>query len=199
MTGSVDFSQRVRECVGRVAAEGPSALGLLFDLTSQRLVRFAAAITRHQQDAEDAVQAALVRLVGQPELIGQIDAPWPYLLRMVRNEALVLGRRKQRLTIVGDLADLVTRCRVDLLELEESQRAVWAALRALPPEQAEVVVLKIWEQMTFAQIGQTLELSPNTVASRYQYALAKLSERLARRQPAGQAASSWQKESGGGV
>jgi RNA polymerase sigma-70 factor (ECF subfamily) len=102
---------------------------------------------------------------------------------MVRNEALVLGRRKQRCRTASDLGDLVTRCRVDLLELEESQRAVWAALRGLPPEQAEVVVLKIWEQMTFAQIAQTLEISPNTAASRYQYAMAKLTERLAKRQP----------------
>lgn len=189
MSGQLDFAQRVSQCIRRVAEEGPAALGQLFDLTSQRLVRFAAAITRHQQDAEDAVQAALLRLVSQPDLLIQIELPWPYLLRMVRNEALVLGRRRQRLTVAGDLSDLVTRCRVDLLELEESQRAVWAALRALPPEQAEVVVLKIWEQMTFAQIGQTLELSPNTVASRYQYALAKLTERLAKQREASEATS----------
>jgi RNA polymerase sigma-70 factor (ECF subfamily) len=41
-----------------------------------------------------------------------------------------------------------------------------------------VVVLKIWEAMTFAQIAEVLEASPNTVASRYQYAIAKLSRRL---------------------
>jgi RNA polymerase sigma-70 factor (ECF subfamily) len=182
MSGQIEFAQRVRACTDRVAAEGAGALGQLFDLTSQRLVRFAAALTRHQQDAEDAVQAALVRLVCQPQILADVDSPWPYLLRMVRNEALVIGRRKQRCSVAGSLADLVTRCRVDLLELEESQRAVWAALRELPPEQAEVVVLKIWEEMTFAQIGETLELSPNTAASRYQYAMSKLAARLTRPQ-----------------
>jgi RNA polymerase sigma-70 factor (ECF subfamily) len=180
MSGQFEFAQCVRACTDRVAVEGAAALAQLFDLTSQRLVRFAAALTRHQQDAEDAVQAALVRLVSQPELLKGVSAPWPYLLRMVRNEALVIGRRKQRCAAAGDLADLVTRCRVDLLELEESQRAVWAALRELPPEQAEVVVLKIWEEMTFAQIADTLELSPNTAASRYQYAMSKLAARLTR-------------------
>ena len=39
-------------------------------------------------------------------------------------------------------------------------------------------MLKIWEEMTFAQIAAVLEESPNTVASRYQYAMAKLSKRL---------------------
>lgn len=178
MAGNFDFAQRVRTCLDRVAAEGGDALGLLFDLTSQRLVRFAAAITRHQQDAEDAVQAALIRVVRQPQLLASADAPWLYLLRMVRNEALAAGRRQQRCKTASDLSDLVTRCRVDFLELEESQRAVWAALRCLPPEQAEVVVLKIWEGMTFSQIARTLELSPNTAASRYQYAMSKLGQRL---------------------
>jgi RNA polymerase sigma-70 factor (ECF subfamily) len=173
-----EFAQRVHFAAGRLAAEGVDALAAMFDLTSQRLVRFAAAITRHQQDAEDAVQAALVRLASQPRLLASADSPWSYLLRMVRNEALVIGRRKQRWETASNLADLVTRCRVDLLELEESQREVWAALRELPAEQAEVVVLKIWETMTFAQIAEVLEISPNTAASRYQYAMAKLTARL---------------------
>jgi RNA polymerase sigma-70 factor (ECF subfamily) len=78
------------------------------------------------------------------------------------------------------LTDLLTQRRVDEVVQEETHRAVWIALRSLPPEQAEVVVLKIWEAMTFAEIAQILETSPNTVASRYQYAMTKLAARLTR-------------------
>jgi RNA polymerase sigma-70 factor (ECF subfamily) len=97
---------------------------------------------------------------------------------MVRNEALQIARRKKRWIKAGNLNDLVTFCGVDEIEREETYRAVWSALRTLPPQQAEVVVLKIWEEMTFAQIAAILEESPNTIASRYQYAMAKLSKRL---------------------
>jgi RNA polymerase sigma-70 factor, ECF subfamily len=173
-----DFCHRVQECSDRLATAGVDALGALFDLVSQRLVRFAAAITRHQQDAEDAVQCALLRLASQPKLLASVQCAWAYLLQMVRNEALAIARRKQRCGTAADLSDLVTYCRVDELEREESYRAVWSALRLLPSEQAEVVVLKIWEEMTFAQIGQILGTSPNTVASRYQYAMEKLGRRL---------------------
>jgi len=183
MAGHSDFARQVRECTDRLAAVGVAALGLLFDLTSHRLVRFATALTRHQHDAEDAVQTALVRLAVEPGLLRKVACPWAYLLRMVRNEALVIARRKQRCVTVENLGDLVTHCRVDEAEREESHRAVWSALRTLPPEQAEVVVLKIWEQMTFAQIGEVLETSPNTVASRYQYAMTKLTTRLLAQQP----------------
>jgi len=182
MAGQTEFADRVRECTERLTAVGVSALGALFDLTSQRLVRLAAALTRRQHDAEDAVQTALVRLAMQPQLLAAARCPWAYLLRMVRNEALLIARRQQRCRTTENLADLVTQCGVDEAEREESYRAVWAALRTLPPEQAEVVVLKIWEEMTFSQIGEVLDLSPNTVASRYQYAMTKLSRRLAPQQ-----------------
>ncbi len=102
---------------------------------------------------------------------------------MVRNEALLIARRKQRSIVAGDLSDLTTHCPVDEAEREESHRAVWSALRTLPPEQAEVVVLKIWEELTFAQIGEVLQISPNTAASRYQYAMAKLTSRLGKSRP----------------
>lgn len=178
MGAPISFSTRVRECTDQLTVSGVAALGMLYDLTAQRLVRFAVTVSYHQQDAEDAVQAVLTRLAVNPQQLKDVVCPWAYLLRMVRNEVLVIVRRQQRCSTAGDLADLITYCSVDEAEREESHRAVWSALRSLPSDQAEVVVLKIWEEMTFAQIGEILELSPNTVASRYQYALAKLSNRL---------------------
>jgi RNA polymerase sigma-70 factor (ECF subfamily) len=174
----------VKESADRLAEAGVAGLGGLFDLTAQRLVRFAAAMARHQHDAEDAVQAALTRLAGQPRRLAGLDHPWPYLLRMVRNEVLAGVRRRQQSKAAGTLADLVTHCPVDEAEREESHQAVWTALRTLPPDQAEVVVLKIWEELTFAQIGEVLEISPNTAASRYKYGMARLTSRLARQREA---------------
>ncbi len=178
MDASLNFSERVRDCAGRMAESGVSALGGLFDLTSQRLTRYATTITRNQHDGEDAVQGALVRVAQQVNLLHQTIDPWHYLLRMVRNEALVIVRRKKRWVFVANLSDLVIRRLVDDAEREESHRAIWAALRTIPTEQAEVVVLKIWEEMTFAQIGAVLEVSAFTAASRYRYGMQKLSDKL---------------------
>ena len=175
-----EFANQVRVCTDRLAEIGVDALGALYDLTSQRLLRLAVAVTRNQHDAEDAVQAALVRVARQPRLMAHVERPWPYLLQMVRNEALLVARRKQRCVAAGNLTDLAVVRRVDELEQEDAHRAVWSALRSLPREQAEVVVLKIWESLTLAEIAVILATSPNTVASRYQYGMAKLSRRLVR-------------------
>lgn len=183
-TGSVtmdsvdDLSGQVRRCVERIAESGEAALSALYDLTSQRLLRLAATITCNQHDAEDVLQATLVRVAGQPELLVRATNPWPYLLRMVRNEALLLVRRRKSRMLADGLQDLTTYCKVDELEMEETFRAVWAALRRLPVQQSEVVVLKIWEGLTFAQIAEVLELTPSTAASRYRYAMRKLSNSL---------------------
>jgi RNA polymerase sigma-70 factor (ECF subfamily) len=172
------FSDHVRLCADRIAESGPAALAGLYDLTAKRLVRYAASITHNQHDAEDAVQAALVRVAGEPKLLCRCGQPWPYLLRMVRNESLVILRRKQRWSLVSNLADLLTRRLVDELDQEDTHRAVWAALRTLPTEQSEVVVLKIWEEMTFLEISEILGISPSTAASRYRYAIGKLTQTL---------------------
>ena len=58
--------------------------------------------------------------------------------------------------------------------------ALELALRELPPEQQEVVTLKIWGDLTFQEIGETLDISINTAASRYRYAMDKLKEKLTR-------------------
>jgi len=172
------FSNRVRVCARHLAELGDDAICGLIDLTSMRLVRFAATITRNQHDAEDAVQTAIIKIAATPARLHQCDDPWAYLLRMVRNESLVILRRKPRWSLLGGLCDLLTQCRVDELEREESYRAIWQALRTLPTEQSEVVVLKIWEEMTFAEIAGVLEITPSTAASRYRYAMVKLADRL---------------------
>ena len=60
--------------------------------------------------------------------------------------------------------------------LTPRQQAILRAVDRLPPEQKEVLTLKIWGELTFDEIGRTLDLSLNTVASRYRYALQKLKE-----------------------
>ena len=54
-----------------------------------------------------------------------------------------------------------------------------SAVLSIPPrDQRAVMVLHIWGELTFPQIAGLLEISANTAASRYRYALAKLRETM---------------------
>jgi RNA polymerase sigma-70 factor (ECF subfamily) len=66
-----------------------------------------------------------------------------------------------------------------VLEDDERRARIEAALQELSKEQAEVLVMKIWGGLSFPQISAALEIPPNTAASRYRYALARLREQLA--------------------
>ena len=171
------FAEQVRDCTSRLMADGVPALSMLFDLTCHRLVRFAAALARHQHDAEDAVQTVLVRLAREPALLARAECPWAYLLRMVRNEVMLIARQKRRCTTGANLGDLTTRCGVD-----EAERGILPggvvsfAHAAIGTGRGRGV--EDLGGITFAQIGQILEISPNTAASRYQYAMTKLTARL---------------------
>ena len=154
-----------------------SALTRLYDVAAPRLLRYAETLTRNRADAEDAMQSALVKVARKPKQLANADKPWAYLVRVVRNEALkVIGRRKP----IASLASLLQAWRpVECpLEQQESREEVQQAVAKLPAEQAEVVVLKIWEQFTFAEIAELIHESPNTAASRYRYALEKLARQL---------------------
>jgi RNA polymerase sigma-70 factor (ECF subfamily) len=48
------------------------------------------------------------------------------------------------------------------------------ALEELPEEQREVVVMKLWGGLTFAEIGEAVGVPANTAATRYRYALEKM-------------------------
>ena len=177
------FSEQVREQATRIAESGPVALSGLFDLTSHRLHRYAITITRNQHDSEDVVQAVLVQVAARPQLLASVDHPWHYLLQMIRNRALLVVRNRKKSFSVANLCDLVTRRSVDELEVEDTYRVVWTALRKLPTDQSEVVVLKIWEGMTFSQIANVLDQTPSTVASRYRYAMEKLARHFDSKHP----------------
>ncbi|HEY3968890.1 MAG TPA: sigma-70 family RNA polymerase sigma factor [Planctomycetaceae bacterium] len=171
----VPFPARVKHCAGELAQRGVSALSELFDLVGPRSVRYAQALTRNQHDAEDALQAAFVRMALYPKAMIEARHPWAYLLKIVRNEALKIAQKKR----AEDWLAMVTEAWKDEPQVDfEAQQLVRHALDKLPPSQSEVVVLKIWEGMTFAEIADVLGESPNTAASRYRYALQKLSQYL---------------------
>ena len=56
----------------------------------------------------------------------------------------------------------------------EDRLALDAGIRALPPEQREVIHLHVFEGLTFKEVALATGEPPNTVASRYSYALEKL-------------------------
>lgn len=150
-----------------------------YELYGPKLLLCARQWTKSAADAEDVVQEAFVRYWRhQRHLPGE---PLPLLVTSARRAAVDLARRDLRrnrrdeaaLAPEGDPPWF--RC---TLEQDERRQGIEAAIRQLPVEQREVLVLKIWGELTFQQIAAELEIPVNTAASRYRYAVATLRQNL---------------------
>jgi RNA polymerase sigma-70 factor, ECF subfamily len=147
-----------------------------FSQLAPGLVLFARQWTRSAADAEDIVQEAFVKFWRRHHDISNRGL----LYATVRSIALDFIRRDSRrarreATALSDVDPTVPPA----FDIEDdSQRALVAALDRLPEEQRGVLVMKIWNELTFAEIASALNISQNTAASRYRYALAALKKNL---------------------
>jgi RNA polymerase sigma-70 factor (ECF subfamily) len=66
----------------------------------------------------------------------------------------------------------------DLVEARDLQQRVRAAVIALPDDQREVIVLKVYEGLTFQEIAEVLGLPVSTVKTRLYRGLDRMRERL---------------------
>lgn len=155
-----------------------------FDQVAPKLLLYAAQICPSRADAEDVVQMAFVRWWrrfpdGNPEHI-------PLLYAAVRTIALDQRRsdtRRVRRESASEVALPSENAPVfdTSPEQRETARIVQEALETLPENQREVVTLKLWGGLTFAEIAETTGESINTISGRYRYALQGLQKRLAPR------------------
>lgn len=132
-----------------------------------------------QADAEDAVQEAFMQFWPRRE---RVQDPAAYLYRCTRNAALdqrraATRRRERQATTAAGHAELA-REPSPAFQQHEDREQLEQALSQLPDDQRQVVVMKIWGGLTFAQIGTACAVSPNTAASRYRYGLAALRKAL---------------------
>lgn len=151
-----------------------------FQLYGPKLLLCARQWTRSLADAEDVVQEAFVRFWRHQR--GLPGEPMALLVTSVRRAAFDLARRDGRRSAREERAHAGVDEPVvsfhSSFEADERRAAIEEALQRIPPEQREVLVLKIWGELTFDQIAAELGLSPNTAASRYRYALSALRQEL---------------------
>ena len=136
------------------------------------LVLFARRWAACRSDAEDIVQDAFVRFWQRRAHIRDSAS---YLFACVRTVALNRLRAERRRRSREQAATAGGETWFEgPQEHHQRREVIEKALKALPPQQHEVVVLKVWGELTFGAIAQVLGISPDTAASRYRYGLAAL-------------------------
>jgi RNA polymerase sigma-70 factor (ECF subfamily) len=153
-----------------------------YEAKAAGLILYGRALGLGHGEAEDVLQETFLALMVAPPP-GMVPAkPENYCVRTYRNRALNYKRSLWRsLRTATFLRDFVESHWFEKSP-DETQQFLQAdavrRLEELPVEQREVIVLKIWNDLTFEEIGGLLEISPNTAAGRYRYGLQKLKSKL---------------------
>jgi RNA polymerase sigma-70 factor, ECF subfamily len=140
----------------------------LYERKAAELLLYGRALGLTHGEAEDVLQETFMALLKKDTAP---ENPEHYCVRSFRNRTMNFRRSLWRRVA----RELESTSWFEPAEGDPpAERAAMKQLARLPAEQREVIVLKIWHQYTFEEIGDLLELSPNTAAGRYRYGLQKL-------------------------
>jgi RNA polymerase sigma-70 factor (sigma-E family) len=143
------------------------------------LLRFGHALTGNRHDALDLVQTALERTGARWRTVCRHGNPEAYVRRAMVNAWVSRWRRLRRETLVAGVPDGPAAAAAAAADAVLEREPLWQALRALPPRQRAVIVLRYYEDLSEAQIADVLGVTPGTVKSQAAKAMATLRTRLA--------------------
>jgi len=172
---------REAEAIEALRRGDGDGLEALVRLHERPALRLAYTITGSRAAAEDVVADAFVSIYLHRDRL-DADRPFrPWFTRIVVNRALSLSRANARRTRLLALLGPWQRRETDPgeeAERDDLRRQVVAAVRALPPNERVVIVLRYFEDMDERSMAELLGWPAGTVKTRLHRARANLRARL---------------------
>lgn len=176
------------QLLARLAGGDRDALEELFQRYRLLAYRVAHRFLGHEADALDAVQEGFVKALTHLTSFQGRSSFKTWLLRVVTNAALDLGRQRGRRETLSleavkaeqdQLLPLTFENPAEGLERADLRRLLDQALAHLPPAQRQTFVLHVDGELSYREVAEVLGISTGTVMSRLYYARQKLRTFLA--------------------
>ena len=136
-----------------------------------KLFNYAVSLLSNRATAEDVVHSVFKKILERNIIAKNLSA---YIYRSIKNEVIDIWRKPhlfyEEEIVFENFSDHDPN--PDLAEY------IQYSLKKLDDKDKEVIVLKIYNDMTFKEISETLNESINTVSSRYRRGLLKLKKYL---------------------
>lgn len=146
----------------------------LVESTQDELVQFAFYRLANQADAEDAVQDVYVQAFRDRAKRRHVTEVRPYLFRMVRNRCTDVLRARSRKSSHAAVTDPGPNDTLATMAAHEQLREIARLLDQIPEREAEVIRLRAWSDLSFAEVAIAVSAAVPTVKSRFRYGIEKL-------------------------
>jgi RNA polymerase sigma-70 factor (ECF subfamily) len=166
------------------AKDDPNAFGLLYERYVDKIYSYIYYRTGNYHDAEDLTAKVFYQAMSHLPRFVHRGLPFSsWLYRIAHNIVANWYRDRSRRKVVSlDRLGPVGHSRGDLLfqqvASDERRVALAAAIRCLPVERQELLILKFVEQLPNAQIGQIMGRSEGAIKSLYHRTLLTLRQEL---------------------
>lgn len=128
----------------------------------------------NQADAEDAVQDVYVQAFRDRVKRRHITEVRPYLFRMVRNRCTDVLRARSRRSDQTSGEVIGTDDTLSAMVARDEARELARLLDQIPEREAEVIRLRAWSELSFAEVAVAVGAAVPTVKSRFRYGIEKL-------------------------
>ena len=137
-------------------------------------------ILGNPDDAADAVHDAFATVLSRPSAYNSKKGPLkPWFLRVVRNRCLDIRRtRRPNAMPIEELVDSAPGPEQATVD-DQRTRRIERALAVIEEDKREIVILRDYLDLSYAEIADVLNIAPGTVMSRLHRARLALKEALA--------------------
>ncbi|MFV0388444.1 MAG: RNA polymerase sigma factor [Pyrinomonadaceae bacterium] len=188
MASDLTDEQIVEVAIGK----DPNAFGEIITRWERRIYALCYGMLNREDEAKDAVQETFISAYKNLSRFRGDSKVSTWLHRIAVNQCITQQRKlktrsedfidesESKDQRVFEAPERVSPSR--LAEQDERKIAVRNALNGLPDDLRQIVVMKEFEEMTFQEIADTLEMPLSTVKSRLYSALVRLRKKLERTQ-----------------
>jgi RNA polymerase sigma-70 factor (ECF subfamily) len=154
------------ELIRRAQQGDVRAFERLIETHIAQLRRFARAFARHEQDADDLAQEALIKIYRSLGSYRFQSAFSTWFFAVTRNCFLDTVKRRGRDPISGDEAVGTAPLADELLEQRQDRQRLWTAIQKIPLEYRTALVLFDIEGMSYEEVARVERVPLGTIKSR---------------------------------
>ncbi|MFC1959281.1 RNA polymerase sigma factor [Chloroflexota bacterium] len=165
----------------------PEAFGELYKRYVKKIYNYIYYRTNNHHDAEDLTARVFYRALGHIHTYTDRGIPFSaWLYRIAHNLVANWHRDRGRRQIISLEEYIGSGLREEApeyqVETDEEQEALLQALRQLPEERQQLIILKYIERLSNAEIGQVMDRTEGAVKSLYHRTLLALRKEMTRSQ-----------------
>ena len=143
-----------------------------FEIYKNPLYGYICSLLRNRSDADDVFQETFVTLLHLGEKLFKIKYPKTYIYRIARNKAFDLMKKYKKEPV--SLESLLVEPSEEVFPKWINKEMLNWALGKISEKEKEIIILKIYDQMTFKEIAKVTGSLLPTVAARYLRGMKKL-------------------------